>query len=309
MKQRGIPDPSMKEDVRHGDYIFPLRKYHTVLDRLHPVVKAHWHEESEFTLITRGGCRYHMNLDDVMVEEGDLLFLSPLLLHSAALTDLSEIQPEESFMESDTFVFHLNFLGGNTADICSMRYLTPLQNQELTVPTLIRRSHPAYGEAREIFDRLNEAYAKEEAAYELEIKALLLRLICLMIRIKPASLKMEAGGSSAHDEKIRNVLAYIEEHFAEPISVGELSSLCFFSQYHFMRFFKRHVGMTCVEYIKNLRLEKALELFEQGHTSVLEVALSVGFSNLSYFHRAFLGKYHVTPKTFLNLQRENRTFS
>lgn len=307
MKQRGITDPAQKEEVRHGAYIFPLQKYHTALDPLHPVVQAHWHEESEFTLITRGRCRYHMNLDDEPVEAGDLLFIPPLLLHSAAPPDPAETLPADTpFMESDTFVFHLNFLGGNAADICSMRYLTPLQNQELSVPNLIRRSHPAYGEILAVFEELNRAYEMTDTGYELAIKSLLLRLLCILIQNQPLHTSAESAGSPANIEKIRNVLSYIEDHYAEPLSIEELSSLCYFSQYHFMRFFKRHVGMTCVEYINNLRLEKALEQFEQGNTSILDVSLSVGFSNLSYFHRAFLKKYHLTPKTYLNLQHENQ---
>ena len=58
--------------------------------------------------------------------------------------------------------------------------------------------------------------------------------------------------------------------------------------------------MTCVEYINNLRLEKAVELFEKGNSSIMEVSLSVGFHNLSYFHRAFKKKYHMTPLSFIN---------
>lgn len=57
--------------------------------------------------------------------------------------------------------------------------------------------------------------------------------------------------------------------------------------------------MTCIEYINNLRLEKAVEMFEQGNTSILDVSLSVGFHNLSYFHRAFKKKYNMTPLTFI----------
>ena len=66
-----------------------------------------------------------------------------------------------------------------------------------------------------------------------------------------------------------------------------------------MRFFKKHMSMTCVEYINNLRLEKAVERFEQGNTSITEVAMSVGLGNLPYFHRAFKKKYHMTPISFM----------
>lgn len=47
------------------------------------------------------------------------------------------------------------------------------------------------------------------------------------------------------------------------------------------------MNMTCIEYINNVRLEKAVEMFEHGNTSIMDVSMSVGYNNLSYFHRAF----------------------
>ena len=54
-----------------------------------------------------------------------------------------------------------------------------------------------------------------------------------------------------------------------------------------------------MQYINNVRLEKSVEQFEHGNTSILDVSLSVGFRNLSYFHRAFKKKYHMTPRSFI----------
>ena len=57
--------------------------------------------------------------------------------------------------------------------------------------------------------------------------------------------------------------------------------------------------MTCMQYINNIRLEKSVEQFEHGNTSILDVSLSVGFHNLSYFHRAFKKKYRMTSRSFI----------
>lgn len=106
-------------------------------------------------------------------------------------------------------------------------------------------------------------------------------------------------GVNTSSDKLKNVLDYIEVHYAESIQVSELAGLCYFSEYHFMRFFKKHMNMTCVQYINNVRLEKSVEQFERGNTSILDVSLSVGFHNLSYFHRAFKKRYHMTPLSFI----------
>lgn len=278
-----------KEDAKHGEAFFPVQKYITNLKPDYPVVTTHWHEEAEFTLITAGQALYQIDLTEYPVEAGDLLFIPPLVLHSISLQEYPKIS-------SETYVFHMNFLGGNSTDICSTRYLTPLMNQEFSMPYLIKPEHPAYASLRKIFNQINSLYGEAVTGYELALKSLFLQAIFLLLQYSKRNL---SSGTDTSSDKLKQVLDYIETHYAQNITISELAKLCYFSDYHFMRFFKKHMNMTCVEYINNLRLEKSVELFEQGNTSILDVSLSTGFHNLSYFHKVFKRKYHMTPKSFL----------
>lgn len=278
-----------KEDAKHGEAFFPVQKYITNLKPDYPVVTTHWHEEAEFTLITAGQALYQIDLTEYPVEAGDLLFIPPLVLHSISLQEYPKIS-------SETYVFHMNFLGGNSTDICSTRYLTPLMNQEFFMPYLIKPEHPAYASLRKIFNQINSLYGEAVTGYELALKSLFLQAIFLLLQYSKRNL---SSGTDTSSDKLKQVLDYIETHYAQNITISELAKLCYFSDYHFMRFFKKHMNMTCVEYINNLRLEKSVELFEQGNTSILDVSLSTGFHNLSYFHKVFKRKYHMTPKSFL----------
>ena len=136
-----------KEDARHGDATFPIQKYITSLKPDYPVITTHWHEEAEFTLITEGDASYQIDLTSYAVEKDDLIFIPPLLLHSVS-------RGQSALYQSETYVFHMNFLGGNATDICSTRYLMPLTNEELSVPCLIRPTHPAYVSLRKIFAQI-----------------------------------------------------------------------------------------------------------------------------------------------------------
>lgn len=278
-----------KEDAKHGETFFPVQKYITTLTSDVPVVTTHWHEEAELTFITKGNCFYQVDLIDYEVQEGDILFIPPLLLHSTQRNT-----SEETI--SETYVFHLNFLGGNSTDICSTRYFAPIMNQEFAIPCLITPEHPAYASLRKIFSQITSLYDEAVIGYELALKSLFLQALFLLLQY---SKKTESSDAGKLSDKLKNVLDYIEIHYTEAISVSELAKLCYFSDYHFMRFFKKHMNMTCIEYINNLRLEKSVELFEQGNSSILDVSLSVGFHNLSYFHRAFKKKYHMTPLSFI----------
>ena len=63
-----------------------------------------------------------------------------------------------------------------------------------------------------------------------------------------------------------------------------------------MRFFKKYKGKTCIQFIKNYRLEKAYNLLKNTDLPVTQISFDVGFSNVSYFIRSFNEKYKVTPK-------------
>ncbi len=278
-----------KEDVKHGEASFPVQKYITKLKADYPVVTTHWHEEAELTLISKGKCVYQIDLVEYEVEEGDILFIPPLFLHSISLGKSEGVL-------SETYVFHLNFLGGNSTDICSTRYLTPMMNQEFLMPCVITTKHPAYVSLRKIIGQITSLYDEAVIGYEIALKSLFLQAIFLLLQY---SEKTNTSYTGNHSDKLKKVLDYIELHYAEQISISQLAKLCYFSDYHFMRFFKRHMNMTCVEYINNLRLEKAVELFEQGNTEILDVSLLVGYHNLSYFHRAFKKKYNMTPLSFI----------
>ena len=279
-----------KEDAKHGESFFPVQKYITNLSSEYMGVTNHWHEEAELTLITSGKCIYKIDLVEYEVEEGDILFVPPLFLHSITLGNNKKVS-------SETYVFHLKFLGGNSTDICSTRYLAPIMNQEFSMPYVIKPNHPAYVSLRKIFNQINTTYDESIIGYELALKSFFLQTIFLLLQY---SKKVAVSETEKVSDKIKNVLDYIELHYSETITVSQLAKLCCFSDYHFMRFFKKHMNMTCVEYINNLRLEKAVELFEKGNSSIMEVSLSVGFHNLSYFHRAFKKKYRMTPLSFIN---------
>ena len=294
MKKNQSLTLEQKENAKHGETFFPIQKYVTRLANDYPVITTHWHEEAELTVITKGSCTYQIDLVEYEAKQGDILFIPPLLLHSISIGDCKEFF-------SETYVFHMNFLGGNATDICSTRYLTPLINHEYSIPYVITKNHLAYSSLNKCFRQINSLYNEEIVGYELAIKAFLLQAIFLLLQY---SNKNEKSVSNSSSEKLKVVLDYIDIHYAETISISELAKLCYFSEYHFMRFFKKHMNMTCVEYINNLRLEKSVEEFEHGNTSILDVSLSVGFHNLSYFHRAFKKKYHMTPRSFIKKLEE-----
>lgn len=278
-----------REKAQHGEQFFPLRRYITILDDFSPIVTPHWHEEAEFTQILEGHCTYQVNLETVAAAPGDLLFIPPEVLHSITVV------PGE-VMRSETFVFHMNFLGNHAADACAIRYLTPIASHQIVPPCLLSQLPELSPKAKGLFLAVSRAYQSKENGYELRIKS---ALLLFMAELLPYCTKASRIPTlkTEHIDKIKTALDYIGHHYAEPITVQELADLCYFNEYHFMRFFKKYVGMSCVSYIKTFRLDKAAALLRAGKTP-LDASLSTGFGSLSYFYREFKKQYHMTPKEY-----------
>lgn len=228
MNRTSIPAPEQKEHARHGEQLFPLQKYITTLDDMHPSVSAHWHEEAEFTRILSGSGTYQIQLQHYDVAAGDLIFIPPTLLHAITVT------PRETLC-TETYVFHMHFLGASTADICSVQYLTPLATAKLIPPFFFDALHPLHTALDDLFDDMDALHDAAAPGYELLLKADFLRLIALLLPCCSAAdedtrLHME------YTAKLKTVLEYIDAHYAEELSISALASLCYFSEYHFMRF-------------------------------------------------------------------------
>ena len=283
--------PQQKENAQHGEHGFPVQRYRTNLHATYQDVPTHWHEEAELTLILRGSSTYTVQLEREQVHEGDIIFVPPQVLH-AVTTGGGE-------MDSDTFVFHMNLLGAGGADVCTLRYLAPLSTQKMIPPTVIRKEHPIHGKLLGLIREMNRTWEERGPGWELLIKAQLLTAIAWLIPYCTTD-SAEMALRTEHAGKIKIALDFMENNYGDEIAIADVAAACYFSQYHFMRFFKKYMGMSCGEYLKNLRLEKAAQAFARGCTGILDVAMDSGFRNLSYFYREFQKKYGVTPKQFIH---------
>ena len=114
-------------------------------------------------------------------------------------------------------------------------------------------------------------------------------------------LEPEIKETSVKDNTTRNIktiLDYIDENYMNPITIEELAESVNLSKHYFMRFFKKYMGMTCIEYINDYRLNIATNLLLTTGLQITEVAAKIGITNLSYFNRIFKKKYNMTPKEY-----------
>lgn len=94
------------------------------------------------------------------------------------------------------------------------------------------------------------------------------------------------------------IITYINEHFADPVSVEKLADLACLSTYHFIRTFKKETGYTPHEYIVNSRIAAAKYLLKNTNLLVKDICFQCGFSCESVFCSAFKRHESITPAQY-----------
>ncbi|KWX70540.1 response regulator transcription factor [Paenibacillus jilunlii] len=109
----------------------------------------------------------------------------------------------------------------------------------------------------------------------------------LMDKITRICSSRQWKGSSKHRQVVDFMTSYIHEHYAEELTLAELSDKVYISRNHLSIIFKNITGETFNNYLTRVRIEKARELLMERNMLVYEVAERVGYKNIPYFSTLF----------------------
>lgn len=98
---------------------------------------------------------------------------------------------------------------------------------------------------------------------------------------------------------IRKAIAYIEDNYGSPdLSLEEISKACYISPNYLSRLFKKKRGCTLMEHLRNVRINQAKLLLQEGDMTMSEVAQSVGYSDRTYFCKVFKQVVGLSPAEY-----------
>lgn len=121
------------------------------------------------------------------------------------------------------------------------------------------------------------------------------------VKVLPSAVKIE----SENEKLINKVLVYIEENLNNPqLSVEAMARSLLMSRASLYNKILEITGMSPVEFIRSVKLERAVVLLEQSDFTIAQIAYNVGFSTPNYFARAFKAKYNMVPSEYLTKKRK-----
>lgn len=99
---------------------------------------------------------------------------------------------------------------------------------------------------------------------------------------------------------------YVASHQSDPIKLEEIARALNVSTFHFCRKFKQATGLTFVEYLSRVRIEKAKILLHNKNLHITEIAYEVGFQSLTHFNRIFRKLVAHSPTEYRSTVIETR---
>lgn len=97
---------------------------------------------------------------------------------------------------------------------------------------------------------------------------------------------------------IKKAIAYIQTHLQDELTLKQMSDYTHLSTSYFGVLFKQYMGKSFVNYVNQIRIEKALEYLRNTDMKIYEIAEEVGFASLPYFNRVFKQVSSLTPNEY-----------
>lgn len=278
-----------REMTTHGTNAFPSGFYHADL-YLHPLA-WHWHDEMELLVLTSGSVRFKTLSDEFIIKKGEGLFFNSGVLHAAWEYDSKEIL-------FHSIVFHPRLIGGYEGSIFWEKYLDPLLADPSLKALHFTRNISWQKEILRLIEDSWQAGYYEKKEYEFTVRANLSHIIALILSQNDPS-KLPLSEKQLRDnQRMKLMLQYIEAHLADSIEITDIADTALISVSECLRCFKHSIGTTPIQYVKQLRIQRAAELLTYTTLSITEVAIECGFQEMSYFSKTFRQTHGCTPTEF-----------
>ena len=249
----------------------------------------HWHDHFEIALVEAGRGTFMFGRRSLAAEQGDIFFIDNSQPH-VALADRGA--PLRLLL----VLFRPELLAGPGCRELDLGYLAPFRVDERTWSPRVRGTTDLAAQVAPFLRQLRATHERGEPAERHLADATLRMALALVNRDKGAAVTAGATRAAAdRREQIRPVLAYVDGHCRESITLDDVAGVVHVSPSRVRHVFKDVTGVSFKEYVTQVRVAEAKRLLLSTDLSVSEIARAVSYTNLNQFYKVFYRSCAMSP--------------
>lgn len=258
-------------------------------------IPKHWHRSFELSFTLRGKINsFIINGKEQSPVNGTILVINPNEVHSISATT-----KEGENNVALSLLIPYSFMTEVINDFPYRFYHLPLKEERS-----IEQKH-SYKQIQRAFETLFYCMENPTDNIQLKIFSLVYEILYELSEhfsmVKLAKNDLQQTDSSEL-EWIDSVIIYIQQYFTSPLSVSELADAFHLTPSYFSRKFKRYMDMSVMDYITEVRLQKAFQQLIHTQKNIQAISDSCGFPNHKSLIQVFKKTYGLTPVQYRKKQ-------
>ena len=285
--------PDLHELTQHGTPVFPCAGYDEDPGKyLVGNIPWHWHEEIEIVLAVEGDTLVLCDEAEFLLHAGEMIFVNTNVLHK-----LKRGQKGVP-CRINSLLFTPEFICGFPQSIIQQRYIAPLVRCAQLSEVLLLPSVPWQDEAIAHFRRAFEAFNSDQFGFEIIVQVELMYLLLVLLENQQDRICETALTQNKDAIRIKQMLGYIHEHYAEPLTVSQIAAASAISESECYRCFRKVLDTSPIDYLLQYRIRAAAGLLSGSDKSISDICFATGFNSPSYFAKVFRQELLMSPRRY-----------
>ena len=279
---------------RHSSTEFPFELAHEN-SPANFMREFHWHDFLEITYVNAGEGTYYIEDKIIPVKAGDFLVINNIERHRVTFNAKNPLYETvfhfDSEMLDNVLISTFNIFNYNSTMFFNK--LTPSPENRKNLESIV--------------SVIVDEFKRKEPCYELCIISQLLRFVAIAYRSGDTYLipPPQRAKSCANITRLESILQYLSNNLGPETTSKGVAERFFLNQSYFSEYFKKMMGITFTEYMRELRISKAVQLMISGEDKIVDIALACGFSSVSAFYSAFCKVHGIPPKKYISQKKRN----
>lgn len=280
---------------------FINKYYHTNFTDL----RIHTHDFIEIAYVYDGKGFHIYNGVTYPVSKGELYIINSQIAHCFYPTDKTNAEHlvvyNLSFLPE--FISGININLPILIELTDIMLYKSLYPDEIIYSPDLKLTGSMRTEIEQLYEKMYLEFTTEGVNYVEILKLSLCEFLLKIHRFyKLNHPSTDSSVAKYRHQLIPDCIEYLRSHYAEKITIEELSNNFFLSKSYLSSIFKKATGSGVVEYLQHIRIEKACELLSTTTLSITEIGTQVGYTDYRFFNKSFK---KITGVTAHEYRKEN----